>query len=235
MCRQGRSRPFCPYHFNSRRRNLRRSGGGGSFVFWGAVLGRLDEEDDSMIAARHYNRYVKIYTRTGDFGETGLLGGQRVSKAEPRVQAYGEVDELNACLGLALGVGLDSDLGDMVLQIQRELFSLGALLADPNVRAVDHGEVTVNETAVRRLEEWIDRLEGELTPLSQFILPGGCRGAATLHLARAVCRRAERRMVGLGADVVGTELLVYVNRLSDWLFVVSRVANARAGFKEEVW
>ena len=192
-------------------------------------------EDDLIIAARHYNRYVKIYTRTGDFGETGLLDGQRVSKTESRVDACGEVDEVNACLGLVLGSGVERDLADMVLQIQRELFSLGASLADPTSRASGHAKVTLNDIDVRRLEGWIDRLEGELEPLRQFILPGGCPAAAASHLARAVCRRAERRIVGLGRDATASVVLAYVNRLSDLLFVLARVANVRAGVTEHEW
>ena len=178
---------------------------------------------------------MKIYTRTGDAGETGLLDGRRVSKAEPRVDAYGEVDELNACLGLVLSAGIDTDLADMVVQIQRELFSLGASLADPTTRAARHAKASVEETDVKRLEGWIDRLDAELEPLRRFILPGGSSAAAATHLARAVCRRAERRMVALGTDAVGAVPIAYVNRLSDLLFTLARAVNARAGVEEQEW
>ena len=178
---------------------------------------------------------MKIYTRTGDAGETGLLDGRRVSKAEPRVDAYGEVDELNACLGLVLSAGIDTDLADMVVQIQRELFSLGASLADPTSRAARNAKASVEETDVKRLEGWIDRLDAELEPLRRFILPGGSSAAAATHLARAVCRRAERRMVALGTDAVGAVPIAYVNRLSDLLFTLARAVNARAGVEEQEW
>ncbi len=178
---------------------------------------------------------MKIYTRTGDLGETGLLDGKRVSKAEPRVDAYGEVDELNACLGAAVSTGIDPDLAEMLVEIQRCLFSLGASLADPSTRASGHAKVTAAEADVARLEGWIDSLETELTPLRRFILPGGHPTAATVHLARAVCRRAERRVAGLGAAAVDAIVIAYINRLSDLLFVLARVVNARAGVTEQEW
>ena len=204
----------------------------------GGVREACVREDDRMTAgtgAGHYNRRVKIYTRTGDAGKTGLLDGRRVSKADSRVDAYGEVDELNACLGLVLSAGLDTDLADMVVQIQRQLFSLGASLADPTSHAAGHSKVSVNEADVERLEGWIDGLEAELEPLRRFILPGGHSAAATVHLARAVCRRAERRMAALGAEAVGPVPLAYVNRLSDLLFTLARAVNARAGVNEQEW
>ena len=178
---------------------------------------------------------MKIYTRTGDLGETGLLDGRRVSKAEARVDAYGEVDELNACLGLVLSAGVDPDLTDMVVRIQHQLFSLGASLADPAARAGGRPKAAVEPSEVERLEQWIDRIEDELAPLRQFILPGGHPAAAAAHLARAVCRRAERRMVGLGPEAAGPVPLAYVNRLSDFLFVLARAINARAGVSEQRW
>lgn len=178
---------------------------------------------------------MKIYTRTGDAGETGLLDGTRVSKAEPRVDAYGEVDELNAYLGAAVSAGIDPDLAEMLVEIQRCLFSLGASLADPSTRAAGHAKVTATQADVERLEGWIDSLETELAPLRQFILPGGHPTAASLHLARAVCRRAERRVAGLGASAVDATVIAYVNRLSDLLFVLARVVNVRAGVAEQEW
>ncbi len=177
---------------------------------------------------------MKIYTRTGDAGETGLLDGRRVSKAAPRVDAYGEVDELNACLGLVLSTDLQPDLVEILTRAQRQLFSLGAELADPagnltqKKASVDSGETSA-------LEEAIDSLESELQPLTRFILPGGHPAAAAAHLARAVCRRAERRMAGLGEGQVSAEALAYVNRLSDLLFVMARALNARHGVTEQEW
>ena len=178
---------------------------------------------------------MKIYTRTGDAGETGLLDGRRVSKAEPRVDAYGEVDELNACLGLVLSAGIDTDLANMVVEIQRQLFSLGASLADPTSRAAPNRKVSLGEADVERLEGWIDRLDAELEPIRRFILPGGSSAAAATHLARAVCRRAERRMTALGGDAVAAVSFAYVNRLSDFLFTLARAINARSGVKEQEW
>jgi cob(I)alamin adenosyltransferase len=179
---------------------------------------------------------VKIYTRTGDSGETGLFDGTRVPKSNPRVATYGEVDELGACLGVARAVGLEEDLAAMLEQIQRDLFAIGARLADPARRIA--GRVTkaaVGGQEVGRLESWIDTLETELPPLRRFILAGGSRGGAALHLARAICRRAERAMVALGPDAFESELLVYMNRLSDLLFVMARAANRRAGAPELEW
>jgi len=185
---------------------------------------------------------VKIYTRTGDSGETSLFGGTRVSKSDARVEAYGEVDELNACLGWALAViassgGGDADthLADAILQIQRDLFALGARLADPTDRiSARVTKAVVTDADVERLEGLIDRLESELSPLAHFILAGGCEAGARLHLARAVCRRAERRMVALQPPVDAL-LVRYINRLSDLLFVMARSVNHRGGVPETVW
>ncbi len=179
---------------------------------------------------------MKIYTRTGDSGDTGLFDGTRVSKSDPRVSAYGDVDELNAGLGLARASGVDDQISGMLEQIQRDLFALGARLADPAKKIA--GRVTkaaVTPDDIARLEEWIDLIESELPPLRRFILAGGSPGGAVLHVARTVCRRAERAMVGLGADAFEPELLIYVNRLSDLLFVMARAANQRAGAAETEW
>jgi len=176
---------------------------------------------------------VKIYTRTGDAGETGLFDGTRVSKADARVATYGDVDELNAWLGLAR-VTLDAPIAGMLEQIQRDLFALGARLADPSHKIagrVTKAAITPDDSS--RLEGWIDTLETDLPPLRRFILPGGSRGGAALHVSRTVCRRAERAMVALGD--VDPELLVYVNRLSDLLFVMARAANHAAGTPEVEW
>jgi len=177
---------------------------------------------------------MKIYTRTGDTGTTNLFDGTRIAKSDPRVDAYGEVDEANAVLGLARGAVLHPDLDDMLVQIQRDLFALGSQLADPAERIAGRVEkASLKQQDVTRLENWIDQLEAELTPLRRFVLPGGATAGATLHLARTVFRRAERRMVALG--VLEPVLLTYANRLSDLLFVMARVANARAGIAEVEW
>jgi cob(I)alamin adenosyltransferase len=178
---------------------------------------------------------VKIYTRTGDAGETSLFDGTRVSKHDPRVDAYGEVDELNAWLGLARAAGLDADLDAEVARIQRDLFALGARLADPAGRIAPRvTKAALGDDAVARLERLIDQLEAGLTPLRRFIVAGGSMAGATLHVARAVCRRAERRLVSL-QPAADAALLVYINRLSDLLFVMARTANHRAGRAEEEW
>ena len=177
---------------------------------------------------------MKIYTRTGDSGETGLFDGTRVSKADSRVDAYGEVDELNAWLGLARTPGrLSRKLEEMVERIQRDLFALGARLADPRHKIAERvTKAQVHSDDVTRLERWIDELDAALPPLRKFILPGGSRQGATLHIARTVCRRAERAVVGIGGD---PELIVYLNRLSDLLFVMARFENSNAGIPESEW
>lgn len=179
---------------------------------------------------------VKIYTKTGDAGQTSLFDQTRVSKADARVDAYGEVDETNACLGAARAAGLDDDLASAIVTIQGELFAVGARLADPSSRI--SGRVTkaaVTMAAVERMEVTIDRLEEELPPLRRFILPGGSPPGAMLHLARTVCRRAERRVVALGPEAVDPIVTVYLNRLSDLLFVMARAANHRARVPETEW
>lgn len=189
-------------------------------------------EDRSISAS--YNWAVKIYTRTGDSGETGLFDGSRVSKADARVDAYGEVDELNAWLGLARTPGrLTRRLEEMIERIQRDLFALGARLADPSHKIAERvSKAQVHSEDVARLEGWIDALDAELPPLRRFILPGGSRQGAALHVARTVCRRAERAVVGIGGD---PELIVYLNRLSDLLFVMARFENQNAGMPEIEW
>lgn len=189
-----------------------------------------------MSRAGSYNQTVKIYTRTGDGGETGLFDGTRVSKADPRVAAYGDVDELNAWLGLARASIVDAQLASMVEHIQRDLFALGSRLADPAHRIANRvTKASVTGADVIRLEEWIDELERELPPLRRFILAGGSPGGAAFHVARTVCRRAERAIVSLGENAVERDVLTYINRLSDLLFVVARVSNARAGSPEREW
>jgi cob(I)alamin adenosyltransferase len=179
---------------------------------------------------------VKIYTRTGDSGETGLFDGRRVSKSDLRVDAYGDIDELNAAVGVALASGVDAAMAAMLEGVQRDLFAVGGRLADPGRRVAGRVEkMVVAGDDIRRLEAWIDALEAELPPLRRFILPGGSAAGAALHLARTVCRRAERRVVALGPEGVERELLAYVNRLSDFLFVAARAVNHRAGVPELEW
>jgi cob(I)alamin adenosyltransferase len=179
---------------------------------------------------------VKIYTKTGDTGETSLFDNSRVSKADARVDAYGEVDELNAVLGAARAAGLDGDLSSVIEAIQRELFAVGARLADPSARISSRiTKAAVTAEAIERLEQTIDRLETEVPPLRRFILPGGSSAGALLHLARTVCRRAERRVVALGPDAVESAVIVYLNRLSDLLFVMARAANHRVAVSEIEW
>jgi cob(I)alamin adenosyltransferase len=179
---------------------------------------------------------VKIYTKTGDAGETSLFDGTRVSKTDPRVAAYGDVDELQASVGLAIASGLDRQLSDMCVQIQRDLFALGARLADPAHKIAERvKKAIVTDESVSRLEGWIDSFDHEVPALRHFILSGGSPEGAALHLARAVCRRAERAVIGLGPDAVEPLVLVYLNRLSDLLFVMARAANYRKGIAEVEW
>ena len=180
----------------------------------------------------------KIYTRTGDAGETGLFGGGRVSKSHPRVAAYGDVDELNSVLGMVRATAPTEFHDELFESVQRDLFAIGGHLATPDPERVRKAleKAELSPERVTAFERVIDAADAELTPLTAFILPGGTPKAAVLHLARTVCRRAERSIVelGLGEDV--PELFViYINRLSDLLFTLARVANARAGFKDVTW
>jgi cob(I)alamin adenosyltransferase len=178
---------------------------------------------------------VKIYTRTGDAGETSLFGGTRVKKDDGRVDAYGEVDELNAWLGLVRAAHVDADLEAELVLLQRDLFALGAQLADPADKIADRvTKAALGDDRVARLEQLIDRLEADLPPLRRFILAGGSPAGAALHVARTVCRRAERRIVALSPPV-DPVLVRYVNRLSDLLFVLARAVNHRAGARETEW
>jgi cob(I)alamin adenosyltransferase len=183
---------------------------------------------------------VKIYTRTGDSGETGLFDGTRVSKADARVAAYGDTDELNAWVGFARARVADlPEIVDMLVQIQRDLFALGARLADPRKKIAERvTKIEIGVDAVARLENWIDMLDSKLPPLRRFVLACGSEAGSALHVARTVCRRAERGMVALQADTahaVEPDLIVYVNRLSDLLFVMARFVNLRAGASEIEW
>ena len=183
-----------------------------------------------------YNPTVKIYTKTGDTGDTSLFGGIRVRKTDPRVVAYGDVDELQACLGMVRAAGLPADLDEMCLSLQRDLFALGARLADPTHKIAKRVEkIVINDESVARLEGWIDKLDTEIPPLRHFILSDGCPAGAALHFARTVCRRAERSILSLDADAVEPIVIVYINRLSDLLFTMARAANHRAGATETPW
>ena len=179
---------------------------------------------------------MKIYTKTGDNGTTGLLGGTRVPKDHLRVAAYGDVDELNALLGLVKAEA-DGPLARLLGQIQRDLFALGAQFADPSARVAKRkAKATVGAAHTRRLERAIDKAEAGLPALTAFILPGGTSLGAHLHLARTVCRRAERAVITLNRDTpLDPRLLEYVNRLSDLLFVLARAANHAAGQDEDRW
>lgn len=181
---------------------------------------------------------MKIYTKTGDDGSTGLIGGHRVSKSDPRIECYGTIDELNSAIGLA-AVGADAAMPGMLRTIQNELFVIGAHLATGEGGGPKSLSIPdLHDTAVARLEEQIDQAEQVLPALRNFILPGGSELSARLHLARAVCRRAERLLVALAQSPsanIDPILLQYLNRLSDWLFVHARLANHRAGLEDVPW
>lgn len=174
---------------------------------------------------------MKIYTKTGDDGTTGLFGGQRVRKDDVRVAAYGDVDETNAAIGLAAACMEDASAA--LRQIQHDLFTIGARLATP---ANQPSTQSIGDADVKRVEQWIDEATDTLPPLTNFILPGGTQASATLHMARAVCRRAERSVVRLDLqEPVGGNIIVYLNRLGDLLFVFARAANQRAGREDSLW
>ena len=185
-----------------------------------------------------YSHQMKIYTKTGDAGQTGLFGGGRVPKDDVRVAAYGEVDELNAFVGLARATEPSPRIDDLLVLIQRDLFAIGALLATPDRdKMAQHLEkARIDDARIDQLERAIDDGEAELAPLRTFILPGGTQKAAALHIARTVCRRAERQVVRLQRDIELPPLaIIYLNRLSDLLFTLARVANHRAGAAEVIW
>jgi cob(I)alamin adenosyltransferase len=178
----------------------------------------------------------RIYTRTGDSGETGLFGGGRVSKAHPRVAAYGDVDELNAVLGWVITRSAHDALAERLNLLQSDLFSIGAHLATPEGARTQTRLPELPAQRIAEMERWIDDAEATLPALKSFILPGGTPSAASLHVARAVCRRAERTIVELAAhEIVDATIPTYLNRLSDLLFVLARVENARAGVAEAKW
>lgn len=181
-------------------------------------------------------RRMKIYTRTGDQGQTSFFGGERVVKSHPRVAAYGDVDELNATLGLA-HASLQSwpSLRDKIATVQRTLFGIGGEIAATSERARERLRGLVEDADIAALEASIDEMEADLPALSSFILPGGGQAGASLHLSRTVCRRAERSVIALGEGAVRAEIVRYLNRLSDWLFVTARFVNRRERHPEILW
>ena len=179
---------------------------------------------------------MKIYTKTGDAGTTGLFGGPRVAKNDPRICAYGSVDELNAVIGIARSTSLGEKLDSILSSVQHQLFSMGAELATPNPE--EHGLKWSGHEHVEKMERWIDEMESSLKPLRNFILPGGTTQAAHLHLARTVCRRTEREIVGFSRDRSvsdASHIVIFLNRLSDLLFVMARFANHQVGVVDVVW
>lgn len=179
---------------------------------------------------------MKIYTKTGDDGKTGLYGGSRVPKDDLRIEAIGTVDELNAVLGWARAEGLPPEIDPFFVRIQNQLFDLGAELASP--AAKKSGQQNITGRQIGWLEDAIDQHEDSLPPIKEFILPGGSAGGARLQLARSICRRAERRVITLACDAnssVSTDVVVYLNRLSDLLFVLARYVNRVDGQDDVVW
>ena len=180
---------------------------------------------------------MRIYTKTGDSGETGLFGGGRVPKSHARVSAYGEVDELNAVLGVALAHVRDETISLLLYDVQPDLFVLGAHLATPETTRGRRPALPAFPSArIVEFERMIDAADAELPPLEAFVMPGGSPGAAALHHARTVCRRAERAAVALAAsETIEPDVIVYLNRLSDLLFVLARLENQRSGVAERKW
>ena len=175
---------------------------------------------------------MKIYTRTGDHGQTSLFGGARVAKSDPRIEAYGTVDELSSHIGVARTTPIPADVDAVLHQVQLDLFEVGAHLASPGTSRFPG----VDAARIEELERAIDAMESELQPLTTFILPGGSSSAAHLHVARTVCRRAERLVVALQDETPATvSTISYLNRLSDYLFVAARFANRRAGVDDVPW
>lgn len=176
---------------------------------------------------------MKIYTKTGDDGTTGLQGGNRVSKSDLRIQAYGAVDEANSCIGVVLTHDLDSDIRDLLTRIQNDLFVAGSDLSNPNLANTQN---RITDSMTQNLEINIDRFETELSPLTNFILPGGSKAAAFLHLARTTTRRAETLVVELSKkEKLNDSCQKYLNRLSDLLFVLARLVNKRTNTKDIIW
>ena len=175
---------------------------------------------------------AKIYTKTGDTGQTGLVGGRRVSKNDPRLEAYGTVDELNSCIGLAISLlPKENDAAPLLKKIQNELFNLGSRLACDDAEMMKHLPA-ISDEQIRDMEKKMDTWESQLPPLKNFILPGGSQASSALHVARTICRRAERRTLALTVEPI---LVVYLNRLSDFLFTIARKVNADLGEKDIAW
>ncbi len=186
---------------------------------------------------------MKIYTKTGDDGSTGLFGGGRIRKSDPRIECFGTIDELNASIGLAAAAvegqastPSEYEMKNWLRQIQHELFNIGSHLATPAESPSAAKLPPLDEMMIGRLEMQIDQAEEQLAPLRQFILPAGSEDACRLHLARTICRRAERRIVAFAMDRPVPRLIItYLNRLSDWLFVMARLSNHRAGVEDVPW
>ncbi len=181
---------------------------------------------------------MKIYTRTGDAGDTGLFGGGRVPKNHPRVAAYGDVDELNAAIGMVRAVEMMPRIDEVLVPVQRDLFALGALLATPDRDKMKKQleKASIDDRRIAELEHAIDDGDRELEPPKAFIVPGGTPKSAALHVARTVCRRAERSVIALPrSEEIPPVVVIYLNRLSDLLFTLARVANKRAGAGEVTW
>ncbi len=176
---------------------------------------------------------MKIYTKTGDEGDTGLQGGKRIPKSSERIRAYGSVDEVNSVLGLVLSHKIDQDVEELLKKIQNELFVLGSDLSNPDM---DDKQNRISKNMIEELEKKIDEYEKELPPLSNFILPGGTDSASLVHLARTVTRRAETNVVSLSkTEKINNECQVYLNRLSDLLFVITRILNKRSKTPDIIW
>jgi len=176
---------------------------------------------------------VKIYTKTGDDGSTGLIGGKRIRKSNPRIIAYGAVDELNSTLGIVLSSKVDDDIADLLTRIQNDLFLVGSDLANPDLKNTSN---RITDKMIQFLEENIDRLEKELSPITYFILPGGDPVASHMHMARAISRRAETNIVHLAEiEEINKTCQIYMNRLADLLFVIARVINTRKMINDIAW
>ncbi len=181
-------------------------------------------------------RITKVYTRSGDDGTTALGGGERVPKDSPRIAAYGTVDELNSQIGAAIAAGLDPAIASRLSSVQNELFHLGSDLCTLEDAKAKRPVPVVERRHVDALERWMDEMSVELPPLENFVLPGGTPGAALLHVARTVCRRAERKAIALSrAEKIGAHVVPYLNRLSDALFVAARFENRRRGAADVLW
>ena len=176
---------------------------------------------------------MKIYTKTGDSGTTGLRGGKRVSKSDDRIKAYGSVDEINSIIGIILSHKIDADIEKLLKKIQIELFVLGSDLSNPNMND-EKNRITLK--MIKDLEDNIDKFENELNPLSNFILPGGSHASSIVHLARTVTRRAETKVISLSEkEKINNYCQIYLNRLSDLLFVIARVLNKRSKISDVIW